>query len=30
LKPEDIAVTVEAHRRGLGEIKVDRMRILKV
>ena len=30
LKPEDIAVTVEAHRRGLGEIKVDRMKILKV
>ena len=30
LKPEDIAVTVEAHRRGLGEIRVDRMRILKV
>lgn len=30
LKPEDIAVTVEAHRRGLGEIKVERMKILKV
>lgn len=30
LKPEDIAVTVEAHRRGLGEIKVARMKILKV
>ncbi len=30
LKPEDISVTVEAHRRGLGEIKVERMKILKV
>lgn len=30
LKPEDIAVTVEAHRRGLGEMKVEKMRILKV
>lgn len=30
MKPEDIAVTVEAHKRGLGEIRVDRMKILKV
>lgn len=30
LRPEEIAVTVEAHRRGLGEMKVDRMKILKV
>jgi len=30
LRPEDIAVTVEAHRRGLGEIKIERMKILKV
>lgn len=30
LKPEDIAVTVEAHKRGLGEIRIDRMKILKV
>jgi len=29
-KPEDIAVTVEAHRRGLGEINVKRMKILNV
>jgi len=30
LKPEDIAVTVEAHRRGLGEINLKRMKILHV
>src|SRR6185369_12655468 len=30
LKPEDISVTLEAHRRGLGEMKVERMKILKV
>jgi uncharacterized protein (DUF362 family) len=30
LKPEDIAVTVEAHKRGLGEMRIDRMKILKV
>ena len=30
LKPTDIAVTVEAHRRGLGEISLGRMRIVKV
>jgi uncharacterized protein (DUF362 family) len=30
LKPEDIAVTVEAYKRGLGEIRVERMKILKV
>lgn len=30
LKPEDIAVTVEAHRRGLGEIRTERMKIIRV
>jgi len=30
LKPEDISVTLEAHRRGLGEMRVERMKILKV
>jgi uncharacterized protein (DUF362 family) len=30
LKPEDIAVTVEAYKRGLGEMRIDRMKILKV
>lgn len=30
LRPEEIAVTVEAHRRGLGEMKIERMKILKV
>lgn len=30
LKPEDIAVTVEAYKRGLGEMHIDRMKILKV
>jgi len=30
LKPEDISVTLEAHRRGLGEMKVERMKIIKV
>lgn len=30
LKPEDIAVTLEAHKRGLGEMRVDRMKIQKV
>jgi uncharacterized protein (DUF362 family) len=29
LKPEDIAVTVAAHKRGLGEIKLERMKIVK-
>jgi len=29
LKPEEIAVTVEAHRRGLGEIRPERMSIIK-
>lgn len=29
LKPEDIAVTVEAHRRGLGEIRPERMKIVR-
>lgn len=28
-KPEDIAVTVAAHRRGLGEINLKKVRILK-
>jgi len=30
LKPEDIAVTVEAHKRGLGEIRPERMKIIRV
>ena len=30
LKPEDIPVTLEAYRRKLGEMKVERMKILKV
>jgi len=30
LKPEDIAVTVEAHRRGLGEIRPERMKIVRI
>ena len=30
LKPEDIAVTVTAHKRGLGEMRIDRMKIVKV
>jgi uncharacterized protein (DUF362 family) len=30
LKPEDISVTVEAHKRGLGEMRIERMKILKV
>ena len=30
LKPEDIAVTVEAHKRGLGEIRPERMKIVRV
>ena len=30
LKPSDISVTVEAHKRGLGEMNLDRMRIVKV
>jgi uncharacterized protein (DUF362 family) len=29
LKPEDIAVTVEAHRRGLGEMRPERIRIVR-
>jgi uncharacterized protein (DUF362 family) len=29
LKPEDIAVTVAAHKRGLGEMDLKRMRIVK-
>jgi uncharacterized protein (DUF362 family) len=29
LKPEDISVTLEAYRRGLGEMKVERMKIIK-
>ena len=29
LKPSDISVTVEAHRRGLGEMNIDRMKIVK-
>jgi len=30
LKPEEIAVTVEAYKRGLGERRINRMKILKV
>lgn len=30
MKPADIAVTVAAHRRGLGEMNLDRIRIVKV
>jgi len=30
LKPADIAVTVAAHRRGLGEMNLERMRIVRV
>jgi uncharacterized protein (DUF362 family) len=30
LKPDDIAVTVEAYKRGLGEMRIERMKILKV
>lgn len=30
LKPDEIAVTVEAYKRGLGEMRIDRMKILKV
>lgn len=29
LKPEEIAVTVEAHRRGLGEMRPERMKIVR-
>ena len=30
LKPADIAVIVAAHRRGLGEMNLDRIRVVKV
>lgn len=30
LKPEDIAVTVAAHKRGLGEMRTERMKIIRV
>jgi uncharacterized protein (DUF362 family) len=30
LKPADIAVTVEAHKRGLGEIDLKKVRVIKV
>jgi uncharacterized protein (DUF362 family) len=30
LKPEDIAVTVAAHKRGLGEMRPERMKIIRV
>ena len=30
LKPDDIAVTVAAHKRGLGEMDLKKMRIVKV
>ena len=29
LKPSDISVTVEAYKRGLGEMNIDRMKIVK-
>jgi uncharacterized protein (DUF362 family) len=29
LRPADIAVTVEAHKRGLGEMRLERMRIVR-
>ncbi len=30
LRPEEIAVTVEAHRRGLGEMRPDRIKVIRV
>jgi hypothetical protein len=30
MKPEDIPVTVAAYKRGLGEMRLDRVKILKV
>jgi uncharacterized protein (DUF362 family) len=30
MKPEDIPVTVAAYQRGLGEMRLDRMKIVKV
>lgn len=30
LKPEEIAVTVEAHRRGLGEMRPERIKVIRV
>lgn len=30
MKPTDIAVTVEAHKRGLGQMNLDKMRVVKV
>jgi len=30
MKPEDIAVTVAAYRRGIGEMDLRRVRIVKV
>ena len=30
LKPEDIPVTVRAHKRGLGEINLEKVKVVKV
>jgi uncharacterized protein (DUF362 family) len=30
MKPSEIAVTVEAYKRGLGEMNLDRMKIVRV
>jgi uncharacterized protein (DUF362 family) len=30
MKPADIAVTVEAHKRGLGQMNLDKIRVVKV
>lgn len=30
MKPTDIAVTVEAHKRGLGQMNLDKIRVVKV
>ncbi|HEY6007913.1 MAG TPA: DUF362 domain-containing protein, partial [Geobacteraceae bacterium] len=30
MKPADIAVTVEAYKRGLGEMSLDKMKIVRV
>ena len=30
LKPEDIPITVTAHKRGLGEIDLEKVKVVKV
>jgi len=30
MKPADIAVTVAAHKRGLGEMDLDRIKVVRV